>query len=229
MVQTRKTEFDLCRIMACLVVILSHASGDGFHMALLGTRRFWALCLASTLGRSSIPLFFMLSGALLLSRERMDPWQNLKKRVAHMLGLFFVWSLAYALMRAVTGAFESFYDFAYAMVLGHYHLWFLPAMALVYLFMPVVHAAIHGNRMDPRYLLFLFLFGIIAAYQAIRAWIVRNKILAMILTFLAMTSFTLVVIILGYLYISAGFHDLIMEKLAQNEKKQQSGPPPRAF
>ena len=144
--------------MACLVVILSHASGDGFHMALLGTRRFWALCLASTLGRSSIPLFFMLSGALLLSRERMDPWQNLKKRVAHMLGLFFVWSLAYALMRAVTGAFESFYDFAYAVVTGHYHLWFLPAMAVVYLFMPVVHAALHGGKLDGRYLLLLFFF-----------------------------------------------------------------------
>ena len=78
-------------------------------------------------------------------------------------------------------------------------------------------------------LLFLFLFGTVAAYQAIRAWLVQNKIIAMLLTFFAVTSFTIVVIILGYLYISAGFHDLLLEKMAQNEKKHQNTPPPRAF
>ena len=78
-------------------------------------------------------------------------------------------------------------------------------------------------------LLFLFLFGTVAAYQAIRAWLVQNKIIAMLLTFFAVTSFTIVVIILGYLYISAGFHDLLLEKMAQNEKKQKNTPPPRAF
>ncbi len=154
----RRTELDLCRIAACLGVMLSHAAADGFHMAPIESGRFWALCLVSTVVRATIPQFFMISGTLLLEREMMDPWKTLKKRTGHLLFLFFFWSLVYALLRAVTGAFGSFYDFAYAMVIGHYHLWFLPAMALVYLFMPTVHAAIHGNRLDPRYLLFLFFF-----------------------------------------------------------------------
>ncbi len=154
----RRTELDLCRITACLGVILSHAAADGFGMVPLDSGRFRVLCMVSTGARISVILFFMISGTLLLGRETMDPWKTLKKRAVHMWVLFAFWSLAYALLRAATGAFDSFYDFAYAVVLGHYHLWFLPAMALVYLFMPVVHAAIHGKRLDPRYLLFLFFF-----------------------------------------------------------------------
>lgn len=154
----RRTELDLCRVTACLGVILSHAAADGFHLEPIGTWRFWVLCMVSTVVRATIPQFFMISGTLLLERGTMDPWKTLKKRTGHMWALFLFWSLAYALLRAATGAFDSFHDFAYAVVLGHYHLWFLPAMALVYLFMPVAHAAIHGNRMDPRYLLLLFFF-----------------------------------------------------------------------
>ncbi|MDO4990637.1 MAG: acyltransferase family protein [Eubacteriales bacterium] len=154
----RRTELDLCRITACQAVILSHAAADGFHMVPIESGRFWVLCLVSTVVRASIPQFFMISGTLLLGRETMDPWRTLKKRTGHLVVLFYVWSLAYALLRAATGAFGSFYDFAYAVVIGHYHLWFLPAMTVVYLFMPPVHAAIHGNKMDPRYLLFLFFF-----------------------------------------------------------------------
>ena len=154
----RRTELDLCRIAACLAVILSHACAEGFGMVPLDSGRFWVLCLVSTGVRISVIHFFMISGTLLLGRETMDPWKTLKKRTVHMWVLFVFWSLAYALLRAAAGAFDSFHDFAYAVVLGHYHLWFLPAMALVYLFMPVAHAAIHGNRLNPRYLLFLFFF-----------------------------------------------------------------------
>ena len=154
----RRTELDLCRITACLGVILSHATADGFHIEPIGTWRFWILCLVSTVVRATIPQFFMISGTLLLERPTMDPWKTLRKRTGHLWGLFLFWSLAYALLRAATGAFDSFYGFISAVIVGQYHLWFLPAMALVYLFMPVVHAAIHGNRMDPRYVLFLFLF-----------------------------------------------------------------------
>ncbi|MCR5369855.1 MAG: YybS family protein [Clostridium sp.] len=78
-------------------------------------------------------------------------------------------------------------------------------------------------------MLFLFLFGVIAANQAVKAWITPNKLLAVILTAVALMTFPMVVIILGYLYISAGFHDHITAKLKKNEKAKDNLPPPRAF
>ena len=91
----RRTELDLCRITACLGVILSHATADGFHIEPIWTWRFWILCLVSTVVRATIPQFFMISGTLLLERATMDPWKTLKKRTGHLWGLFLFWSLAY--------------------------------------------------------------------------------------------------------------------------------------
>ena len=69
----RRTELDLCRITACLGVILSHAAADGFGMVPLDSGRFRVLCMVSTGARISVILFFMISGTLLLGRETMDP------------------------------------------------------------------------------------------------------------------------------------------------------------
>ena len=158
MVQTRKTELDLCRIAACLGVVLIHANSDGFHIEPFDSWNFWVLDLLATGARFAVPIFFMVSGALLFSRETMDPWQTLRKRAGHVMALYLIWSLGYAVLRAVSGAFSDVHEFVYTVVAGHYHMWFLPAMALVYAFMPPAHAAIHGRKMDPRYLLCLFFF-----------------------------------------------------------------------
>ena len=144
--------------MACLGVVLIHANSDGFHIEPCDSWNFWVLDLLATGARFAVPIFFMLSGALLFSRETMDPWQTLRKRAGHVMALYLIWSLGYAVLRAVSGAFSDVHEFVYTVVAGHYHMWFLPAMAQVYAFMPPVHAAIHGRKMDPRYLLCLFFF-----------------------------------------------------------------------
>lgn len=80
------------------------------------------------------------------------------RHALRLTGLYFLWSLLYALARAASGAFAGSYDFFYAVVAGHYHMWFLPAMVVCYLFFPPVHAALHGGGLDARWLLGLFLF-----------------------------------------------------------------------
>ena len=154
----RRTELDLCRIHACLLILMIHAAADIYHELPLAGAPFFAVTFLSTLSRSGLPLFFMLSGALLLSREKMDPKQVLIHRVLRLTGMYYLWSLFYALARAASGAFSGPYEFLCAVVAGHYHLWFLPAMALVCLFLPVVHAAIYRGGLDGRYLVGLFLF-----------------------------------------------------------------------
>ena len=154
----RRTELDLCRIHACLYILMIHSAADIYHELPLRGAAFFAVTFLSTLARSALPLFFMLSGTLVLSRDTLDPKRVLVHNVLRLTGMYYLWSLLYALARAASGAFEGPQDFLYAVVAGHYHLWFLPAMALVYLFFPVVHAALHRGGLDGRYLVGLFLF-----------------------------------------------------------------------
>ena len=154
----RRTELDVCRIHACLSILMIHAAADIYHELPLGSAAFFAVTFLSTMVRSALPLFFMMSGTLVLSRETLDLKRVLVHKVLRLTGMYYLWSLLYALARAASGAFEGPHEFFYAVVAGHYHLWFLPAMVVVYLFMPVVHAAVHKGGLDGRYILGLFFF-----------------------------------------------------------------------
>ena len=160
----RRTELDLCRILGCLAVLMIHAGAEIYHAVPLDSPAFVLLNLISTAVRGGVPLFFMLSGALFLSRPKLDVRRLLLRHALRLTGLYYLWSLFYAALRALEGAFASPAEFAYAVVAGHYHMWFLPAMVLCYLFFPPVHAALHGLRLDGRYLLGLFFFlGLVMA------------------------------------------------------------------
>lgn len=161
----RRLELDVCRIAACFLVVLSHISAEMFHIYPMDDRLFPAVTFLSTMPRGSVPVFFMISGALFLVRDQLEPWRFLKKNVLHLVELFFVWSLLYALgTRLAAGDFGSTYYFFYDVAAGHYHMWFIPAMTVCYLFLPVLHSALHGGGIDGRYPLFLFaLIGLLLA------------------------------------------------------------------
>lgn len=160
----RRTELDLCRILGCLAVLVIHAGAEIYHELPLESLSFAAVNLISTAVRGGVPLFFMLSGALLLGREELDPGRFFRRHVLRLAGVFCLWSLLYALLRLATGSLSGAHAFFMAWAGGHYHLWFLPAMVLCDLFLPVVHAALHGRKLDGRYPVGLFLFlGIVLA------------------------------------------------------------------
>ncbi len=159
----RRTELDLCRIFGCLAVLMIHVGADIYHAVPLGSLSFILLNLISTAVRGGVPLFFMLSGALFLPRDSLDCGHMLR-RALRLTGLFYLWSLLYALLRLAGGSFEDARAFFYAVAAGHYHLWFLPAMVICYLFFPPVHAALHHGGLDRRWLLGLFFFlGLVMA------------------------------------------------------------------
>ncbi len=160
----RRTELDLCRIFGCLAVLMIHAGADIYHAVPLEGPAFRVLNIISTAVRGGVPLFFMLSGALLLSRERLDLRRFLLRHPLRLTGLFYLWSLFYALLRVFGGTLSFGREFVLAVVSGHYHMWFLPAMALCCLFLPPLHAALHRGGLDGRYLTALFLgLGIVLA------------------------------------------------------------------
>lgn len=147
------------------MVLVIHAGAEVYQVCRIDSAAFIPLNFVSTLVRGSVPVFFMLSGALFLSRRELDLRAFLKKHVLYLTGIFFLWSLIYAVGMCVSaGVFTDMYSFFLSVVWGHYHMWFLPAMVVCYLFMPPVISALHGEKLDIRYLLFLFaLFGLLWA------------------------------------------------------------------
>ena len=154
----RRTELDLCRILGCLMVLVIHAGAEVYQQCRVASLDFAVVNLISTAVRPGVPIFFMLTGALVLTRENMDVKKLFKNHVLFLTGIFFLWSFIYAFLGSlVSGGFGSVYDFAYTVISGHYHMWFLPAMIICYVFMPPAHALIHGKSLDKRYLPLMFL------------------------------------------------------------------------
>ena len=141
------------------MVIIIHAGSALYHSCPLYEPAFVLLCFISTAVRGSVPVFFMLTGLLMLSRERLELGHFFKRHVLRLAGLFLLWSTLYAIgSRVVSGSFGSAYDFFFSVMAGHYHMWFIAAMVTCCLFIPILHAAIHGIKLDKRWLLGVFLF-----------------------------------------------------------------------
>ena len=116
--------------------------------------------------RATIPIFYMITGTLYLGREDAPLGKTVNKAL-RMLGLFLLWSALYIVREQISfHTYHSFNEFYCALFRGHYHLWFLTAFASAYLFLPVLHSALHGKKLPLRYILTLLLVTEIVKYNA---------------------------------------------------------------
>lgn len=135
MQQRLNAGLDFCRIAACFMVVLLHIASAG---AIQLDDNWMSSNIYNSLVRSCVPLFLMLSGALLLNRTD-SAITFYQKRFLRILPPLLFWSVFYALWRDTMGAgYGSFWQATVAMLHGpvYYHLWYLYAIIGIYLFMP---------------------------------------------------------------------------------------------
>lgn len=160
----RRLELDLCRVCACIMVVFLHVAGSDWYVN-PATGEWGVYNLMSLLVRGAVPVFFMISGTLFLGREEFDVKHFLRKNVCHLIFLYACWLVLYALYTQwMEGNLGDWYGFVKKAAEGYGHLWFMPAMIMCYLAIPVVWSAIHGKRMRLSY--FLFLFGMLTILKA---------------------------------------------------------------
>lgn len=153
----RDHALDTMRVVATLLVIVIHVSAKGF--GLMGERNWWAVNAWESVARVAVPLFFMISGALLLTRA--PTVTAIGRREWRILLPLVAWSLLYLLWFRHTGQRQD--DWLALIVNGPVagHLWYLYALAGVYVSLPVL-VAFH-QHVAPRTQLFCLLFWFIAA------------------------------------------------------------------
>ena len=90
----REYSFDILRVIAMIMVIVIHVSNvytRSFNF--IDSTSYLIALIFNTISRVSVPIFFMISGALLLDRK--FELKKYKKRVLKILLLIVVWDILY--------------------------------------------------------------------------------------------------------------------------------------
>ena len=133
----REYAFDLLRVIAMIMVIVIHVSNVySRNFGIIDNSSFLLSLFYNTISRISVPIFFMISGSLLLDKKI-----NIKKYIKRLLKfilLIIVWDIIYLI-------WEYFYlgityDKFYMLIIEPYraHLWFLYTILIIYIFQPLM-------------------------------------------------------------------------------------------
>jgi surface polysaccharide O-acyltransferase-like enzyme len=136
---------DLVRVYAIASVVLLHCVAvPNTQFGQIPMQVWWQTNIYTAFVATCIPLFIMLSGALLLTQEPWDAKSFIRKRLTKVLLPLPVWTLVYAAWRK----FMWGHDITLADVLGSFiagaakpifpHLWFMFLILSLYLLVPVL-------------------------------------------------------------------------------------------
>lgn len=153
---------DILRVIACLAVIMIHTC-SGLVSAGVGSASFWISNILDAASRVAVPLFAMISGALMLDSEysfiAKKHWNHIKKLI-----LFFCfWSLVYDLIFQVLlplfrGDPIQISTIISSFIAGHYHLWYIYMQIGMYFLVPILRSFVkHENKKYVMYFLCLAL------------------------------------------------------------------------
>ena len=189
-IRKRAVHFDLVRFIATFAVVQLHIATPWLWRESDTESGFWIVCLLfDTIGRAGVPIFLMISGALLLSHD--EPYGKFfKKRFTRVFIPLFFWTLVYE----VHMVFQHFFHqegTAYTSIWPYLrdtsawwsviknpmagavydHLWFLYMIIGMYLVTPLLRKLVPVlNRTDQWYLLALWVFADILLPLAYNYW-----------------------------------------------------------
>ena len=132
---------DLIRIVASFSVVMLHCAAPLLYKYnSIPAVDWWAGNIYDSAVRASVPLFFLISGYLLLGKQ--EPLLAfVQKRINKILVPFIVWSVfyvfwAYYLDHSGSISLDRFYSLIISP--SYYHLWFFYAIIGLYLFIPIL-------------------------------------------------------------------------------------------
>lgn len=158
---------DVIRSTAILMVILLHTSALYFYQETASLQWHFANIINS-FTRPAVPLFLMLSGAMLLSSQRNEtPLEFLKRQFRKILPSLFIWSVFYyCLQKILLKAEFNVLDFGVDLLKGdiYYHLPFMYYMMGLYLTYPLLRSFFRGaNTVDISYFIVIWIITLFAS------------------------------------------------------------------
>lgn len=164
----RAYDIDVLKAAAIVCVLTIHASTGGYGSP-IGSFDWWSSLFWGCLTRAAVPLFLLCSGALMLDpHRRLSVRQLYTHHIWRLVAALFAWALVYHVCQLVVSGTLSWgnllAEIRAVILFDHeFHLYYIPIMILVYVFLPVLRLiAKHATRQQFAYLLLLwFALGIV--------------------------------------------------------------------
>ena len=156
---------DGLRFFAIMNVILIHVFGLFRHQYFsTNNLKYTLVTFADSFTRTGVPLFFMLTGILMFTKKDKNEGYItfFRKRVLKFILIYLFFSMIYYIYSHL-GYKISLYNF-FATITSNqatYHLWFMPVIILIYLFIPFLKKFISNvTRKDlETIIIIIFIFG----------------------------------------------------------------------
>jgi surface polysaccharide O-acyltransferase-like enzyme len=134
----RLFDLDFVRAIACCLVILFHASSDYVSKLDVNATNWWVSNIYNSLSCCGVPLFIMLSGALMFDRDMNE--FPLKRRLLKIAMLYLMASALYAIYHIFWSEDFDLKPFLINTINGEseYHLWYLYLIISLYLITPII-------------------------------------------------------------------------------------------
>lgn len=156
---------DFLRSFAMIMVLVLHSiSSYIMQPGLFGTKSWYADLFINAFARTGVPIFFMISGSLLLSSDNTENFGRFyKKSLMHIVVPLAFWNVAYFIYKCIRG----YIDFNIIILLSdfincgsEYHLWYLYTLVGIYLIAPFLKILVNNCSMRQLiWLLFLMMIG----------------------------------------------------------------------
>jgi len=177
------------RILAIYSVVTAHvAMGLTMQMRPF-TADWWLGCWLFYIAHAAIPIFVMISGALLLDNERQESALEFYKRRLYRAGIpLAFWTIVYFIVRrAVDGEHLTAGAIVKLILTGdpYYHLWFLYMIAGLYLVTPVLRMFVRYSPPRDRLFVIVVILVLANAYfqTDVLLWNNRRSIFTMFIPF----------------------------------------------
>lgn len=177
----RNFSYDIMRIIACFCVIVNHSIGIYDQWGKISTIKWLLADAMFCFCKTAVPIFLLLSGALLLKREESyRDW--LKKRILHIVIIIVCWAIIYrGLPQIISLDKFSFIEIFNILILTiknsistlpSWHMWYLYALLGMYFMLPFLRKMVKNmNKRDSAVFIIIWLCfsGVIPYYNSIFA------------------------------------------------------------
>jgi surface polysaccharide O-acyltransferase-like enzyme len=125
--------------------------------------RWWMVNIYQTLGRTGVPLFVMLTGALLLQPSKIEPVKTFFKKRWARIGLpFLFWGVIYFAWDYYVDHIALTSGFVFQGILSgpYFQFWYLYMLLGLYLLTPILRVVVaHASRETFKYIFIVWLLG----------------------------------------------------------------------
>ncbi len=143
--QKRNYYFDILKIFSIMAVVLIHSSSKSVENATeFSNPDFFFAVLYNAVSRFGVPVFAMVSGALMLSESKTIETKDIyKKYVKNIVLVFLFWSALYTYVfkwniPVSKGQEVKFEKLILYFFEGHYHMWYLYMLIGLYIATPIL-------------------------------------------------------------------------------------------